>query len=76
LVDEPARAAQQVKRRTDVVGVFPNREALLRLAGAVLVEAHDERQGTDRHYLGEATMALLASPSTEQKVAPSELMTA
>jgi len=31
-----------VKHHTDVVGVFPNPEALLRLAGAVLVEAHDE----------------------------------
>jgi putative transposase len=36
-----------------VVEVFPNPEALLRLAGAVLVEAHDEWQATDRRYLGE-----------------------
>jgi putative transposase len=73
----PARAAhQESKRRTDVVGVFPNPEALLRLAGAVLVEAHDEWQAIDRRYLGKATMALLASPPTTDRVAPSELMTA
>jgi putative transposase len=70
------RLNKEVKRRTDVVGVFPNPEALLRLAGAVLVEAHDEWQATDRRYLGETTMALLASPPAEEKVATPELMTA
>src|SRR3954463_9944183 len=71
------RLNKEVKRRTDVVGVFPNPQALLRLAGAVLVEAHDEWQATDRRYLGEATMALLADPSPQQSaVATSELMTA
>jgi putative transposase len=36
------RLNKEVKRRTNVVGVFPNPAALLRLAGSVLVEAHDE----------------------------------
>jgi hypothetical protein len=65
---------QEIKRRTDVVGVFPNPEALLRLAGAVLVEAHDEWQVSDRRYLSEGSMALLTTTTGE--VAPAELMPA
>jgi transposase-like protein len=70
------RLNKEVKRRTDVVGVFPNPEALLRLAGAVLVEAHDEWQvGTERRYLSEGSMALLTKPG-DKEVAKPELMTA
>jgi hypothetical protein len=36
-------------------GVFPDPAALLRLAGAVLVEAHDERQVSERRYLSEGS---------------------
>jgi putative transposase len=71
------RLNKEIKRRTDVVGVFPNPEALLRLAGAVLVEAHDEWQVGERRYLSEGSMALLAAqPSQPKEVATPALLTA
>jgi transposase-like protein len=69
------RLNKEIKRRTDVVGVFPNPDALLRLAGAVLVEAHDEWQVSDRRYLSEASMALLDDKNTKEVATP-ELLTA
>ena len=53
------RVNKEIKRRTDVVGTFPNPAALLRLAGHVLIEQHDEWDGADRRYFSEHSMKLL-----------------
>ena len=69
------RVNKEIKRRTDVVGVFPNPEALLRLAGAVLVEIHDAWAVTDRRYLSEGSMKTITTNVTKE-VAPTTALTA
>ncbi len=53
------RVNKEVKRRSDVVGIFPNEAAIVRLAGAVLLEVHDEWAAADKRYLAENSMRAL-----------------
>jgi putative transposase len=68
------RLNKEIKRRSRVVGIFPNEAAAIRLCGAVVLDINDEWASAERRYFSEGSMADLYPKREDDDAVTGELV--